>query len=327
MQEEDKESKHLTFDVSDQLIREIKAMVGFALSRGKKVSPNVLLTLDQVEGYKPTPRQIRLLTLQHNQLVGLINPALPENVVYIMEQEAKYAARKSIFTSKFPMLRKLFVFSLLSTLVLICSSLSDKVSTTELSKGILHSSGWILLANFVFLSSAAAIGASFLVLSNIRNKFTDGSYHPDQNSSYWVTILLGIIGGIIMSEFVNVQPSDIENMSAAADNSYVNNKMLFALLGGFSSKLVYSVLNKLIVAAESLVSGSPQARAEAEAELLKNEAEAQLSRAQMSYSGQLAMMKAKIQQLNDPQEIKREINSSIDSIFEDLGVDGPTDFG
>lgn len=325
MQEDGKQSAQKKYDVSDQLVRETKAMIAFALSRGKKISPNVILTLEQVEGRKPTPVQIRLLTLQHNQLVALIKPALPRNVVYIAEQEAKYATRKNIFTSKFPMLRKLFVFSLLSTLALIVSSLSDKVSTVELSKGVLHSSGWILLANFVFLSAAAAIGASFLVLSNIRNKFTDGSYHPDQNSSYWVTILLGIIGGIIMSEFVSVHPSQVENMSAAADSTYVNNKMLFALLGGFSSKLVYNVLNKLIVAAESIVSGGAQAKAEAESEMIRNEAEAQLSRTQMNYGSQLAAMKARIQQLKDPDEIKGEVNTTIDTMFEDLGVDAGRD--
>lgn len=241
--------------------------------------------------------------------------------MYIVEQEAKYAARKSIFTGKFPMLRKLFVFSLLSAIALILTSLSDKVTSIELSKGVLHSSGWILLANFVFLSSAAAIGASFLVLSNIRNKFTDGSYHPDHNNSYWGTILLGIIGGIIMSEFVIVAPGDMEHMSTATGNSYVNNKMMFALLGGFSSKLVYKVLNKLIVAAESIISGSAEAKAEVEAEKIANEAEANLTRVQMNYSTQLAALKMRIQNLKQPDEIKGEVNASIDTIFEDLGVE------
>lgn len=303
-------------NVNSQIIHETDAMVKFAMSRGIKVNPSVVLTLDQVgDGKHLTPQQLKNLVNHHNSLVILIKPALPKNVVYLAEREAYYSKRKKWYESKFPMLRKLLVFSFCSTMALIITSLSATVSPEQLAKGILHSSGFVLLNNFLFLSSAAAIGASFLVLSNIKSKFTDGTYHPDQDGSFWITILLGIIGGIIMSELISIDPGSTDVSSV-----YVNNKMLYALLGGFSSKLVYNVMNKIISAVESLVAGGADAKADSDLDKVKNDADIQVSKVQLNMTGQLSALQSKIQQMDDPNQMKQDISNTINSIFEDLGI-------
>jgi hypothetical protein len=309
-------------DVSAQIIHEVDAMVKFAMSKGFKVTPAILLTLEQISNAEsPTPQQLKSIVNHHNSLSKLIKPALPKNVVYLAEREKVYAKRQHSWQSKFPMLRKLLVFAFCATIALILTSLSSTVSPDQLAKGILHSSGLVLLNNFMFLSSAAAIGASFLVLSNVKSKFSDGTYHPDQDSSFWITILLGIIGGIIMSEIItiDVDPSKVTE-------GYVNNKMLYALLGGFSSRLVYNVLNKLIVAVESLITGGAEAKASSDLDKAKNDSDIQLSQVQLNLTGQLSALQSKINQKGDPEEIKKDISDTINSIFEGLGVvDAPVD--
>lgn len=318
----EKQSNKTTFEsddrifesVNEQLIHETKSMAKFAMAKGLKLSPAIIVSIKQFNGSgSPTQQQIKSLVNNHNSLVLLIKPALPKNVVYLEQREKAYAERKNRWASKFPMLRKLFVFSLIATLALITSSLSSSVSHLEIEKGILNSSGWGLLVNFFFICSAAAIGASFLVLSNIKSKFTDGTYHPDQDGGFWITILLGIIGGIIMSEIIPIS-------ATTGSDDIGMNKLLYALLGGFSSKLIYNVLNKLIVAVESLVAGSPESKANNDLEKAKNETDMQVSKVQLNVTGQLSALQNKIQQQSNSGDIKNEISNTINGIFEDLGV-------
>ena len=340
-------------NVDDQVVHETDAMVRFAMAQGLKVNPSIVVTLNNIETEKKvTSSQIKTLVNYHNSLVVLIKPALPKNIMYLEERERIFANRTSIWQSKFPMLRKLIVFSMLAIFGLIFSSLSETVSVKELAKGLLNSNGIELFINFMFLGCAAAIGASFLVLSNIRSKFTDGTYHPDENGGIWVTIVLGIIGGIIMSEIITIDtanqligmtptgspkiPTDPDELevykttAAAAQSSIqaqsttlVNNKLMYALLGGFSSKLVYNVMNKLITAVESLIAGGPESQAQSDLEKAKNQTEMEVSKVQLDLTGQMSALQSRIQQQADPAKIKEEINKTINSVFGDLGVVDP----
>ena len=82
------------------------------------------------------------------------------------------------------------------------------------------------------------------------------------DSGYWITIVLGIIGGIIITEMVPLK-------SSGAEEGMLDDKLLLALLSGFSSQLVYNILNKLISAAESLVNGGPEVARANEVQRLK----------------------------------------------------------
>lgn len=305
--------------IDDLIVIETKAMVKFALSKGLKVNPAAITTLQNIERTKtPSPQLVKSIVNHHNSLATLIQPALPKNVVYLAEREYEYAHRTNRFESKFPMLRKLLAFGVGSTLVLILLSLTKDVSSIELQKGVFNSNGIGLLINILFLCSAAGIGASFLVLSNVKSKFSDGLYHPDQDSSFWITILLGIIGGIIMSEMIKIDPPT--DPTFGTNPAYVNNKLLLALLGGFSSKLVYNVMNKLIVAIESLISGGQEAKAEFDLIKTKSESEIQISKMQLNLTGQLSALQSRISQKGADPEINEDISNTMNSIFEDLGI-------
>ena len=68
--------------MSAQIIHEVDAMVKFAMSKGFKVTPAILLTLEQISNAEsPTPQQLKSIVNHHNSLSKLIKPALPKNVV------------------------------------------------------------------------------------------------------------------------------------------------------------------------------------------------------------------------------------------------------
>ena len=116
-----------------------------------------------------------------------------------------------------------------------------------------------------YLVSASALGASFAALFKVRKYVENLSYDSQYESSYWVRFVLGVMAGLILSV-------SLSNLLPTRDDSeqFQISVPVLALIGGFSSDLVYRILKRLLDAVETLIEGS--ASEINEAERIKSEA-------------------------------------------------------
>ncbi len=309
--------KFADFDFIKILIDELRAMISFSLSTGKTVSPSIVAAMrdvDELENLSDmTTEQLKKAGSHHNAMSKLIFPALPQNVLYLEEQNLKYDKRKKgSFAPKFPLIRKLIIFGAVSVAGLIACGFSELVSTHSMDKTVLSSNGFPFLLNLFFLSCASAIGATFMLLSTIKPKFSNGTYHPDMDSGYWITIVLGIIGGIIITEMVPLK-------STGAQEGMLDDKLLLALLSGFSSQLVYNILNKLISAVESLVNGGPEVARANEIQRLKISNEYQSAKTKVDIANKMNGLRRKLKESSsDDNNSEENIDGAIDEVLENL---------
>lgn len=122
----------------------------------------------------------------------------------------------------------------------------------------------------MYLIVAAAAGAIFAALTKAKGYIDNLSYDERYESSYWVRVALGVVSGLILTTILNrVLFGAGETTSTARFNITLP---LLAVVGGFSSDLVYRILQKVLDAIQSLFSASPSeleqtAKADAETRL------------------------------------------------------------
>ncbi|MFT5822205.1 MAG: hypothetical protein ACI8ZM_003461 [Crocinitomix sp.] len=303
-------------DLIKILTDELRAMIGFSLSKGKTVSPSVVVAMKEIDDLVNisdiTAEQLKKASRYHNAMSKLIFPALPENVLYLDQQNIKYEQRKKgTFAPKFPFIRKLIIFGGIAVAGLIACGFSQQVSSHTVENNALTSYGSAFLLNLFFLSCAAAIGATFMLLSTIKPKFSNGTYHPDMDSGYWITIVLGVISGIIITEMVPLQ-------STGSEDGILDDRLLLALLSGFSSQLVYNILNKLINAVESLVTGGAEVTRANEIQQMKISNEFENAKTKVNIANKMNGLRRRLKDDPDSENAASNIDAAIDDVIEDL---------
>lgn len=303
----------------ENLLAEVSAMVNFALASGRPVSPSIVDNVQKIHALddltKITSDQLKKLTANHNALAKLLYPAEPRNILYMIEQDEKNKNRTSRFLPRNPFILKLVVFGLICIGGLLICGFSTEVNEKSMNTSILDATGYSFIMKVLFLSSASGLGATFMILSKIKSKFREGSYHPDMDAGYWIAIVLGIISGIIITEIIPV--SDTQAADGMADN-----KMLLALLGGFSSQLVYNILHKLVHSVESLVTGGEEATHANEVTRLKMEGADQVAKAKLNISQHLNGLRTNLKNAQTDAETDRHIDDTIDKVMDNVEASG-----
>jgi len=103
----------------------------------------------------------------------------------------------------------------------------------------MNNHGLSLLLNLAFLSSISGLGVSFYMLRNVSTSVKNGNLIPEDSIYYIALIVLGVIAGLILSEILNLYTKDPEDIN-------LFNKSVLALLGGFSSDAIFTILQGLI---------------------------------------------------------------------------------
>jgi len=267
-----------------QVFNECDAMVRFALASGLKIPVHFaehlaslelgrearqeLHKIDQDSWARPREiPQISVLGPIHQTLTKLVAPATPRGILLLSQQEESFWR----FLGPIPMIRQLIAMAIVSLLLFVSVSLSEFVNTTEMAKSLLSHYGWELLINEVFLLTAAAMGASFAGLYQANKNCVEGKYDPRYDSSYWVRFVLGLIAGLTLAELISVTPDSNENLPLGSLS-----KPLLAMLGGFSSDLVYRLLSRLVETVESLVRGGTRELIQQRAQYAREKAAASL---------------------------------------------------
>ena len=112
----------------------------------------------------------------------------------------------------------------------------------------MSNSGKSLLLNLVFLASVSGLGVVFYMLKDVSSSVKDGTLIPEDTIYYVALVVLGVIAGLIMSEILSLYNSDPNGIN-------LFNKSVLALVGGFSSDAIFSILQGVINKIKSIFTG------------------------------------------------------------------------
>jgi hypothetical protein len=299
--------------IREQLLEGCEAMAGYALAGGLIVPESVTHTLTHItnttnpEGddhkdlMKLSAEDIALLNKAHNVLSTLVAPAQPGSIL-LLAREAKKVHFWS-FLGKAPLIRRLMLVAFVFLVMFVSLSLSKSV---DLKSGdIFESSGIPLLLNLGFFISSAGLGACFAALFQANYYIVKGTFDPKYEPSYWIRIFLGIIAGILLAELI---PIDMGEESVSLG------RPTLAMLGGFSSALVYRLLNRLVEAVESLVRGSAKEQVEAKTEKVRVKVQEEANLAQVDTGMRLIRIKKAIAGGATTEETEKMIDQWLEEI-------------
>lgn len=223
--------------VAKQLRSECALMLRYLMANGRRVPPNIVTKVAAKDTADAS--DLRSLTRIHDELAELAAPATPRSLIGLEEERTRKSFLKFLGPVRLARQLALFAFFLLAV-----------VTTIEIREGGEHEGllyftevtmDWVHL---VILAVLAGLGATFAAMFRLHRELAKSSYDPDTESTYWSQIVLGVVAGLLLAEFIT-----------NADTHQVSRPLL-ALLGGFSGVLVNTILNRLVESVEQLFGGS-----------------------------------------------------------------------
>jgi hypothetical protein len=294
------------------LVLESKNMCEYALSNGYEVPSTAvkrLSALTSLNTHALTEDDIGELADIHQQFSRIIVPATPQAVVLLRNNRHRSGLPR--FFGAVPIVRQLMLASLLFLIAFILIGQLEIINEDTLEKGILGQSGWEAIAVMSYLICCAGLGSCFTALYRLNNFVAKTTYDPRYDSTYWASILLGVIAGIFISEllfniiFSTPDPSSMPSADLG--------KPVLALMGGFSANMVYKVLQRLVDSMGSLVKGDPsdinQAKRETDMHQLKN----LKKELYMDVANRLVTLDKKFKQ--NPEQAQDEIREAINDLL------------
>ncbi len=215
--------------VIDELSTEINNMLSFASYNGIIINTeiNSLIQNSSVDD----------LINAHNLLAKNIAPATPKSIAYSKKLYEK--EKDKSFLSKLPLVRNLIFLALFFLLTFIISGLSPLVNNDSLDEGVLSNHGTSLLVNLGFLASVSGLGVVFYLLKSVSTSVKQGTLVPEDTIYYIALIILGLISGLMSSEVLSLYTDNPDKINLI-------NKSVLALIGGFSSDGIFTILQGII---------------------------------------------------------------------------------
>lgn len=222
------------------LANEIKLILDYMYDKGIKLpeslSPQALS--ENTSALNPT-----LLISDYNLLISAILPSTPESIKYIsVEFDGNISDLRSW---KIPIVKRYIMLSILALIGLVGFSLLPDVTAENQEKGLLALSGLPLLENLFVIFFASLLGVMFYVLKSIKDKIDTFTLVSVDIFSYNISIMIGIVSGFIISELFTFT-------SSIMGSSIEVHKMTLALLGGFASDAIFSILQNIVNKIKSL---------------------------------------------------------------------------
>ncbi|CCN68577.1 hypothetical protein [Vibrio nigripulchritudo] len=246
------------------LINELNAMVQHATGLGEPLPTGVLHHLDhvlfkqnQTQGEKyPSPYSaddLQQLTDYHQMMAELIEPAQPRSVLLIKQQEQQRGVLG--FLGPVTLVRQLTGLAIFCVVMTIALALSPEINRETINQDLFENSGISLLLNLLFLLCCAGLGATFSNLNKLFYYIDSMTYDPRFNSTYWIRIIMGFMSGLMIAELL---PLGQMQAAAGGESTVVDlDKPLAAILGGFSSDVLYRFLSRLLELVEQLFKSQP----------------------------------------------------------------------
>jgi hypothetical protein len=313
----------------DQLMFETHCMFKHAKSQGLNVPSTIASSLYNIknkyttaERLEPADKSEQLLSSQdvqslseiHNSLSKIIAPATPRTIAIL----CKELENKSFlhFLGPVPLIRQLSVVSVIFLVALFAIATSKEVNAENIVNGFFSASGTSLLLNVSFILCCAGLGASFAALYNANSYIANGSYDPKYDSSYWSSMILGFMAGVIT---VEILPPEMFENDGEAIRSF--GKPALAVLAGFSSNMLHRLLRRLVDTIEHLVKGEQTTVERAR----KMADKAEISQKNEELKAQQMLKLVRLQQSLDTNTDMEQVKVQINKLIEDNLIDTTND--
>lgn len=275
----------IAFKTQMKTLKECETMVSYAQSQGKIVPSHILKQMSDLSAIShelnhelkaggsedqldPRSMNMALIGSLHSDLAQVIAPATPATVL-LMEN----SKRKGLFglLGPVPLVRRLNMITMICLLTFLGLFAADWgmeeniIDSYTINGDIFSYKGWKFIVNELVILCMAALGGSFYALFEVYKYITKNSYDPKYDSIYWIRFVLGIVSGVILAQFIFISPDILgEDVGGVANNvsksrelgGFMSYKPLLAFLGGFSARVVHKILNSMVEAIETFISGS-----------------------------------------------------------------------
>jgi len=217
-----------------RILDEIQDMLEFIYKKGIKIPDNIS---QQSLTNQPDPNGAASLVADYNALTAAILPSTPESIKFIGKEFIGNIGNLSSW--KIPVVKKYVTLTIFGLAALIAVSLMPQVTAENQDKGILSLNGMALFVNLMFICLSALLGVMFFILKTIKEKIDTFTLIQVDVFSFNISIIIGIVSGFIISELFNFN-------STIMGSSVEVHKMTLALLGGFASDAIFTILHNIV---------------------------------------------------------------------------------
>ncbi|MES2038198.1 MAG: hypothetical protein V4495_10185 [Pseudomonadota bacterium] len=291
-----------------QLIGESESMLRYAFGRGMEIPEAIQEMADLLERTsdhnEPFNTSLIDLIKLHDQLAKLVAPAMP-STLHLLDQDATNGSWVSMF-GPLPNIRRLTLASFLCTCGFVLLSMSPTVDSINVNSDIYHLSGVPLLVIICFLLTSAGMGSTFHALFQMQKYITDGTFDSRYDTTYWIRIGLGFVAGLLLAVMLPLH--------ATADTPTIA-KPVLALLGGFSSGLVFRILKRLVDTVESLFHSDMRELANKTAELQLASTKQDLLKGRLDVAEQLIDLRDQLAQGKSNEQINVSLSTLLDNLL------------
>lgn len=300
--------------VRERLYGETEAMIEAALSRGKEMPPGAIAALETFEPYLTASDAVPENVLNdmvwaHHTLATLLAPATPRTLLLLhSERDVGKVTRLLGPISLIRHLALAAVAALVLFIVLSVSSLTNYDPQKPVS--IMTGDGLHLLGLLLQYLAAAGIGASFVCLYKANRYVTEGTFDPMYIGSYWIRYFLGLISGLLLA--VILHDGLLKDVSALEPGV---DRILLAMLGGFSAELLYTLLNRLVEAVKSIFQGTAAELVESEVQRIKTRLAAQQIQNQTQLAAGLMRLQQAMGANANPDQIKQQLDALMNQVL------------
>ncbi len=283
-------------DLVFEVWRQASAMIRYSLERGRTPNATDILVVENI-GSDPSDEEVAALVRAHKDLSTLVAPAMPKTLalLYFQPDEqtgAVSSEEHSVQSQPFPWLGSVRLVRMMLALAMILVPLfialalavGTRLSSTE---GLFTGDIVDKTQTGCYLIVAASLGASFAALFKARRYIENLSYDDQYESSYWMRFVLGLLAGLILAVILSILLPSSSNPNDVTNDAFQVTVPLLALVGGFSSDLVYRILKRVIEAIETLIEGSASEAADLQAQQSESRLKAQALESDANLHAQL----------------------------------------
>ena len=173
----------------------------------------------------------------------------------------------------------------------------------NLNKGFVNLHGINLVLVELFLICCAGIGGVFANLYRINRYVGKGIWDDKYHATYWTTLIMGLMSGIVIAELIPIESSF--------------GKPLVALLGGFAGDLVYNILREIVRRIEAPFVDLNEKVLHAEYDLRSAKQKYDTGHQRLTLALELSALKKNIKDSNNSEELQNKIDSIISDFLHD----------
>ena len=295
---------HRSEPLHGALVHECVAMTRYLLSSGAGVPADLVAQVEACTLAEGGPADAGSLANVHQRLVRLVHPAKPGSIVYLQEISANRPSRSTLATV--PVVRQILGVSLVCLAAFIALGVFGSVARAQ-TGALVESVAVRVFLEEIFWMSAAGLGASFATLFEVNQQITARTYDPTTAPWLWVRLTLGVVAGFVLVALVPVG-------GPGGSGAHMMDKPTLALLGGFSTPVVYLALNRLVESVESMFRPDDRQGADARRRSLNAQLEQDEAESRMSLAAELLQVQRRLAAGGPPEAVSAELRALVERL-------------